>query len=43
MKKEAEILKAEVDKRNAAFDALELRRKEERVKKERETKEFQDR
>ena len=40
LKKEQAILNAEVERRNAAYDALEMRRKEERIKKERDTKLF---
>lgn len=40
--KEAEVLKAEVEKRNAAYDALEQQRRYERHQKERAVKEFQD-
>lgn len=40
LKKEQAILDAEVERRNAAYDALEQRRKEERIKKELDTKLF---
>ena len=40
MKKEQAAVLAEVERRNAAYDALEMRRKEERIKKERDTKLF---
>lgn len=42
MKKESEIFRLEQEKRNAAFDALVETRKLDRVKKEMETKLFQD-
>ena len=42
LKKEQAILNAEVERRNAAYDALEMKRKEARILKERETKLFQD-
>lgn len=38
--KEQEIIQKEQQKRNAAYDALEMARKSERMKKEMETKFF---
>ena len=42
LRKESEIIKFEREKRDAAFDALVETRRNERIKKERETKMFLD-